>query len=275
MGLLPGTLRYLHEQQEADEIIVNGGKKSLGRITEQEACEFATALHNQLKRRLPRLEREVALALRENPKVEDPETLPPWGVAVIRQLFSPRGMFALAGMIGPDEKSWNAEKWGMVKGAVASWAALLQDSTPETAKLGDRFPVLNNIRREVGEGIKPAVARVNAAADAAQHKMEPMTAKNLADHFRGLQEGSEKAVTPEGEFREPDTATQVAYLFLWLYLPEIPQLESITQLHQFFADIGHDQISRKLLEKICAEIGLKLRKRGRRTKKFLPGLNTE
>lgn len=58
--------------------------------------------------------------------------------------------------------------------------------------------------------------------------------------------------------------TQTILFYLWVFWAEVETAESVGEVHRWFATMNLVACSRKLFEKVCTGIGLRLSARGRR-----------
>ena len=75
--------------------------------------------------------------------------------------------------------------------------------------------------------------------------------------------GASALLKSDGSLNDQSTIRETICFFVWLYWPQIKILGSLRELEQFFQDMRQDDVSRKNLEAVCREVGLRFRKRGR------------
>jgi len=141
------------------------------------------------------------------------------------------------------------------------WKSVLASPTEDLTELEKIGPALTEMRQTVLKLCGPNFRKIEKAArkiDRALLKPELRLAL-----VNGEQAGAGVILKKDGSYNDDTTVGRATCFFLWLYWPQIKMLQSTRDLELFLQEMRQDDLTRKNLEKICREIGLKFRARGR------------
>lgn len=221
-----------------------------------EAERLAGALMRQLRGRLAVMKIEAQTAFGHSPLPKS-VLLPHWVTACIHICFTGTAELKLRKFSAKEL----VEALGAANGMAKSWNAFLSSPSSEMSDLENRFPLVTEMRLQLQSISKPsltAISRADRKIDSARLKPELWMA-----YLKGTGEGAAEVLDESGELVSDTTIRQDVCYLIWLYWPDIQRLNSVTDLEKFFRDMRQDDVTRKNLEKICREIRLKFKSRGR------------
>jgi hypothetical protein len=133
--------------------------------------------------------------------------------------------------------------------------------SPELQQLETKSPVLSALRARVVEISQPQVALGEKLGESVAKAQ--LNSRESLDFAKGQYAGASEVVDSSGELREETEVRTVVCFFIWLYWQELRFFNSVTDLEKFFDEFLPGDVTRKNLEKICREIGLRFKSRGR------------
>jgi len=228
------------------------------RMTKARALLLSRALTVKMEQRKDAQKVEILIAfglLKSRRKFSSP---PGWALSAAR-IFSEEWakLFRLqAGQENPD-----ARQVGALVGMVKSWAASLSIPSEEIQKIEGKVPEFAAVRARLAKISETDVRLGNQVEEAAAKA--PLSARERREYAQGQFAGASQVVDEKGELRDDSSGRKEICYFIWLYWDEIRFLRSMTDLMLFFSEFDGENISRKNLEKVCSEIGLKFKGRGR------------
>lgn len=151
--------------------------------------------------------------------------------------------------------------FGALSGMAKTWEAFVNSPSAETIKLEEQIPVAGQMRTQLKQMTKPSVAVIRRL-DRNFEKAHLKPAFRAA-YMKGQGDAADGMLDETGELRDGSSIRSDICYFIWVYWPEIRLLNSVAQLEKFFADMRQDGVTKKNLEKVCREIGLKFTGRGR------------
>lgn len=150
---------------------------------------------------------------------------------------------------------------GALVGLGRTWEAFLSVPTPEIQKLEKEMPALGQLRSLVSKLSQPHFALAGAFESAIA--TADLSSRDRRKFAAGQHAGSAGVVDEEGELHEEPVIREQVCFFVWLFWPDLSCLRSVTDLQKFLEEFAVDGLTRKNLEKICREIGLHFKGRGR------------
>jgi hypothetical protein len=227
------------------------------RITKKEAEQLSRVLVDKLAQRVSLLSWESAIAVglvAIPPSVVYP---PPWalGAAKIASAWLAKLFDAK-----PGQGAARPDQLGALVGLAETWEAFLKTPSPETIALEKKSDAVALLRKRVAEIAAPDIAFAKKLGT--KTKDSPATGLAKLQFAKGQLLGSAAILNEAGELKSESSTRDEICFFIWLYWPDLGALESIADLQKFF-DEYKTPVSRKNLEKVCAEIGLRFRGRGR------------
>jgi len=230
------------------------------KLTTEKATQLGNALIAQLARRHGAMQIEAGFA---QGLMEWPSKPPPWALAAARIVNK-----SVTEAFRPEAGATKATpaQIGVLVGLAKTWGGLTANPTPSIQKLEEKAPVLTDMRARLAEISEKNVA-LGQLAEAHMTKTSLSPSANL-DYAKGRLVGVSEVVDDTGEVKGDDSVRATVCFFVWLYWPEVNLLKSVTDLQKFIDEFCPDEVTRKNLEKICREIGLKFRERGRPKKSY-------
>ena len=232
------------------------------RLTKNEAVRLSTSLVRQIKHRYPALAAEALWAF----GFKAPKTAlapPVWLGNTIRVVFTGNTKLHPQKVAAADLVSGFGASAGMSR----MWKAVLVQPPKDVADLETRFPEMVEMRNMIG-ALCSSAFRTIERADRKLKKASFNPSLQLA-YIEGERVGAGSILRPDGTLNDDTSIRGDVCYFLWLYWPQNELLSSISDLEKFFAEMRQDSLSRKHLEKICRDVGLKFKNRGRPKKTYL------
>ncbi len=228
----------------------------MAKMTKREAMRLSNALAAQLERRLPFMKCEALLAHGLIPSLPPTIPTPPaWVLAACRIAEK-----SYRKEVVPDAGSEiGVRQVGALVGMGGTWKAFL--SQPNDEALEKKFPELAAFRARFAK-ISDSSFKIADAIETNVPKA-PLTAGELAAFNKGRAIGSEVIVDDSGELRDAGSIKEEVSYFLWLYWEQIQSLQSLADLMKFLREFYVEGLTQQNLEKICRELGLRLKARGR------------
>jgi hypothetical protein len=142
-----------------------------------------------------------------------------------------------------------------------TWDAVLTSLPTEEHKLEEKFPALAASRSQIRKLSAPSFKVVERLGKRmSRAAMKPVL---RSAYIKGQREGSLQILDDDGNLAmEGSIRAEVCYM-IWLYWPQIQFLDSLKDLAVFFREMRQDDVTKKNLEKVSREIGLKLKGKGR------------
>lgn len=150
---------------------------------------------------------------------------------------------------------------GVLLGQAAAWQSYLSVPSPTQNKIEAKSPALGKLRQvatllaqpqlDVAEAFEARMAEAN------------LNARDLRQLTVGQHAGAAAVVDEAGELHAETTVRSQVCLFVWLYWKDLSALRSLSDLQKFLEEFQVEGLTRKNLEKVCAEIGLRFKGRGR------------
>ena len=228
------------------------------RITVDQATQLSGALAEKLAQRIGAIgiESAVAVGLCEPPVgFARP---PAWALAAAR-IASQSWATIMRTEDGPGPVG--ADQVGALVGMASTWGALLATPSPEIQELEKQQPALSALRARFAEISRPQLALAEKIGELSAKA--PFTSLERREFAQGQYVGASEVVDSTGELTDESTVRGDVCFYLWLFWPDLLIFESITDLQKFFDEFSPCDVTRKNLEKICGEIGLRFKGRGR------------
>jgi len=233
-------------------------------MTKREAIRLANALTAQLERRKPMLGAESLLAYKMIPAFPPTIPTPPdWALAACRIVDA---SFAKELVPQPGNEI-GAKELGAAVGMGATWKAFLAHPDENLEALEKKIPELAGFRERIAILTEPSF-KMTDAIEAGVPKL-PIGAQEVAEFNKGRAVGAAAIVDDDGELRDIGTIKQEVSFYVWLYWEQIEKLRSLADLMKFLREFQVEGLTQQNLEKICRELGLRLKARGR-PKNILP-----
>jgi hypothetical protein len=150
---------------------------------------------------------------------------------------------------------------GGMMGMSKMWGAVLATPPPDVAELEKRFGKLTELRGQLGNMTSPLVRKI-AQAEKRVDRVAMKPELQLA-YLSGKSEGASSLLNEDGTMNDESAIRSEVCFFLWLYWSEIQRLSTANQLMTFFQQMRQEGVTKKNLEKVCREIGLSFKRRGR------------
>lgn len=182
---------------------------------------------------------------------------PKWVCAAIRIIFTGKPV------LGSQKLSLaeTVQGFGALSGMAKTWEAFLNSPTSEMTELEKKYSAATEMRLELKRLTTPSL-KVTRRTHRAFEKA-PLKPAIRAAYLKGQGEAAESLLDEAGELKDDSNIRSDVCYFIWLYWPEIRRLSSVRELEKFFAEMRQDTVTKKNLEKICREIGLKFKGKGR------------
>lgn len=182
--------------------------------------------------------------------------------------------------------NYTLAEWGKILGILSGYATFLASPPEETLREEKEFPPFRTLREGIAEKAESLMPRlikrkkIRIPVGARRRKKAkadkgPLTlnSKQKVQFEFGYNEGLRRALDEHGQPVIEEQLTYDLCYVMWLFWPEVKDLSKVRELHTWLSELTRKQFSVKLVEKICREIGLTFRPRGKPAKKFLPGLS--
>ena len=222
-------------------------------------AEAATrALVRQITRRRPELGEELMMATGMKPVGS---TTPEWLIKTIRVLVTGGADKPVVKANAPAEA---VAAFGTLVGVAETFEGALTHPEGTASELAARLPQFQGFLSELHRLLQPDAAMLAKVGESIRSNLKKASDRRSYRVGQGI---GASIVDEHGELVDDSSSRQDICFLLWLYAPDLGALASIRELHQFISTVSPDQITTKNLEKICREIGLKFRRRGRPGKK--------
>lgn len=244
---------HLSKPRDKGDIVLAVKKGDVRRL---DAQRKAAALVAQLTRRKDAMKLEIAWSRNSARKMPPGFTSPPlWVIRAATCAAS--SWHRLLEQHGPATGETTAGHLGVFVGAGSMFAAHLNCPDGENAELEKTFPELAQYRAELSALLQPDFELSSKIETAIPSAAIPPTVLN---QYRAGQASGAELVSLEQPFQT--IRSEVCY-FLWLYWEQVHSLKSLSALMDFLTEFEVGGLTQKNLEKICRQIGLRLKNRGR------------
>lgn len=150
---------------------------------------------------------------------------------------------------------------GSLMGMAKMWDAVLHTPPAEIAGMEAQYVKLPKFRAALEKLSSPSIRKIANA----ERKVDrvPLKPELQLAYLGGKQAGAASILNKDGTMNDDIEIGPTICYFLWVYWPDIRHLSTTSQLLEFFHQMRQDDVTQKNLEKICREIGLKFKGRGR------------
>ena len=116
----------------------------------------------------------------------------------------------------------------------------------------------------------PAVKRQERTMKRLSKRLVPAGLKEIQENLLNLQKGAAAMLTPEGKFRKGQSKTAQLYMVMWYFWPFLKDARTAKEVYEILPEYSDVELTVKLVEKICTDLGMFKGKRGKpRAKIFL------
>lgn len=171
---------------------------------------------------------------------------------LIRLMFSPER---------DEPDAIKAKQVGVLAGVAKTWRAFLEVPSPAVQKEENEKPVLAEFKMRIIALAKSGFAQANDFCDA-------FAAQETGGHgqlvfAKAQAKGAAWVMNDSGDLRDNDSFREDVCFFIWMNWRELRFFRSMSDLKHALAELMATPVSVKNLEKICREIGLRFKGRGR------------
>jgi len=225
-----------------------------------------------------------ALGLPQHEKKKQ-KKLPVWVGRLLRQKILTGPLDYLTELKLRGRKNYTPAEWGKLFGIIFASASFFESPAEKTVEDEKQLPQLRALREGIatkaGELIahqfrrkkkkSPATRRRKGRRKLAK-KETTLNSRVMVQIELGYNEGVRRVLDERGELVWDEQITYEICYAMWLFWPELKHFSKVREMHTWLMELTREKFSIKLVEKICREIGLKLRGRGNPAKVILPGL---
>ena len=225
------------------------------------AVQLSRALSEQLARRMPSMRLEIQYGLGMHITDKNFVKPKPWvlrasriALADLNKLFGEVSLEALA----------TPHQQGALVGLAKTFKAVLSGTGREETELEKNHPEYAAFRTKIAAVVTPEIElgdRINENVAASN-----LPAEGELLYGKGRYEGSQMVVDKTGQYVENSSIRQYVCWFLWLYWPELRFVKSMPDLLVFLKDFQENDLTIENLTKICRDIDLRFKGRGRPAK---------
>jgi hypothetical protein len=217
-------------------------------------------LTTKLKERLAAIEIEGEMAFGRRPLPTGNDCPPPWALAAARIAIE-----AITGIQPPvNKEASGAEKVsqaGFLVGMARTLGSFLSKPEPAFQKEEKKDPRLTRLRLRIADMAQPHL-ELASGVERSVSKAELGCREQVA-FIKAQDRGAAKIADEAGEPIDNTSIRAEMCFFIWLYWQDLRFIGSIAELRRFLAEVAPATVTGKNLEKICREIGLSFKGRGR------------